>query len=91
MEMIPENISRKLDNLGRIVIPKGLRSRLNIADGDELEVYTTSVDGINYICLTNNRVQDIRYMSAAAVLEELGLDIPQELIDRIDQSPGSRS
>ena len=81
MEMIPENISRRLDNLGRIVIPKGLRTRLNIADGDELEVFTTSLNGVSYICLTNNYVQDTKYTNAVAVLEELGLEVPQELID----------
>lgn len=84
MEMTPENIKRKMDNLGRVVIPKGLRLRLGISDGDELEIYTTQVDGINYICLTNNYQKDPRYLAAATVLEELGLDIPQELIDRID-------
>ena len=84
MKLIPENMSRKLDNLGRIVIPKGLRTRLNIADGDELEVFTTSIDGINYICLTNARIQDVKYANAVAVLEELGVDIPQELLDKLD-------
>ena len=84
MQLIPENMSRKLDNLGRIVIPKGLRTRLNISDGDELEIFTTSIDGINYICLTNNVKQDPRYTSAVAVLEELGLDVPQELLKKLE-------
>ena len=53
VELIPENTSRKLDNLGRIVIPKGIRSRLGISEADELQFYTMRKDGISYICLTN--------------------------------------
>lgn len=35
-------IVRKMDELGRIVIPKEIRKNLNIAEGDALEIY---VDG----------------------------------------------
>ncbi|WP_409068884.1 AbrB/MazE/SpoVT family DNA-binding domain-containing protein [Clostridium caseinilyticum] len=33
-------IVRKVDDLGRIVIPKELRRTLNIEEGDGLEIYT---------------------------------------------------
>ncbi|EHN17108.1 AbrB/MazE/SpoVT family DNA-binding domain-containing protein [Clostridium sporogenes] len=33
-------IIRKVDELGRIVIPKELRRTLNIEEGDGLEIYT---------------------------------------------------
>jgi AbrB family transcriptional regulator, transcriptional pleiotropic regulator of transition state genes len=35
-------IVRKMDELGRIVIPKEIRKNLNIGEGDALEIY---VDG----------------------------------------------
>lgn len=84
MTLSPENTSRKLDNLGRIVIPKGLRTRLGISDGEELEFFTMQADGKNFICLTNNHEQDPKYRLAASVLEELGLDIPQILADKLE-------
>lgn len=40
--MEPTGIRRKVDDLGRIVIPAPLRRALGIAEGDEVEV---SVDG----------------------------------------------
>ena len=38
--MKAENTIRRLDNLGRITIPKSLRTRLQIPDGAELEFFT---------------------------------------------------
>ena len=38
-------ITRKIDELGRIVIPKEIRRNLGIRDGESLEIYTES-DGI---------------------------------------------
>ena len=41
-------VTRKIDELGRIVIPKEIRRTLNIREGDQLEI---SVDHEGYICL----------------------------------------
>lgn len=38
-------IVRRIDDLGRIVIPKEIRHTLNIKDGDPMELYTCE-DGI---------------------------------------------
>ena len=38
-------IVRKIDELGRIVIPKELRSTLHIKDGDPIEIFTAE-DGV---------------------------------------------
>ena len=37
MEIIKENTTRKVDSLGRISIPKGMRDRLEIKTGEEME------------------------------------------------------
>lgn len=36
------NIVRRIDNLGRVVIPKGIRSQMNIQENDEFEIYIDS-------------------------------------------------
>ena len=41
-------IVRRIDDLGRVVIPKELRRNLNIREGDPLELFTTN-DGM--VCL----------------------------------------
>lgn len=40
-----ENAIRKIDASGRIIIPKGLRDRLGIIEGDEMEFYTIEGEG----------------------------------------------
>lgn len=39
--MIATGIIRRVDELGRIVIPKEIRRKLGIKDGDPLEIFTT--------------------------------------------------
>lgn len=38
--MKPTGIIRRIDDLGRVVIPKEIRRALKIKDGDPLEIYT---------------------------------------------------
>ena len=80
MELLRENTTRKVDSLGRVSIPKSMRDRLNIGTNDEVEFYLLNADnGEQFVCLTNHKVANNRYEMAAAVLAELGLDIPEEL------------
>jgi len=44
MQLVNENVSRKIDSLGRISIPKGLRDRLGMATDTELNFYTLMTD-----------------------------------------------
>jgi AbrB family looped-hinge helix DNA binding protein len=78
--MRAENITRRLDNLGRIVLPKNLRLRAGILEGDELEIFTTEENGRCFICLTKKDFDDPRYDIARDVLRELGLEIPSALV-----------
>lgn len=84
MELLKENTSRKVDSLGRVSIPKSMRDRLDINEGDEVEFYLLNADnGEQFVCLTNHRPGVNKYENAAKVLVELGLDIPEELGSKI--------
>lgn len=81
MRLQCENQSRKIDNLGRVTIPKSMRDRLGWAQNDEVEFYT--MDG-TFIVLSKGKMRDSRYDVAIELLEELGLDIPEKLRKRDD-------
>jgi AbrB family looped-hinge helix DNA binding protein len=79
--MISEGTFRKIDNLGRVVIPKHLRDKLHINDNDELEVfYHVDNQQKGYVCFSK-RVErkDNRKLIAKRLLEELGIEVPEEL------------
>ena len=57
-----------------------MRDRLEINTNDEVEFYLLqNDDGEQYVCLTNHKANNNKYEMAAKVLNELGLDIPEEL------------
>lgn len=41
-------IVRRIDDLGRVVIPKGLRRTLHIEEGDPLEIFTDDEGGVTF-------------------------------------------
>lgn len=84
MKLTKENITRKLDSLGRISVPKAIRQRLNVEDLSEVEFYTLEDDnGEMYICMTNHYSANNKYEEAIAVLQELGLEVPVELKEKV--------
>lgn len=77
----PENTTRKVDGLGRITLPKGLRDRMLLATDDEVELFTMEQNGREFICLSKVTTVDPKYLLAKAVLEEMGFNPPDELIE----------
>ncbi|MBR3362956.1 MAG: AbrB/MazE/SpoVT family DNA-binding domain-containing protein [Bacilli bacterium] len=61
-------ITRRIDNLGRIVIPKEIRKNLRIKNGETLEIY---IDGKNNIIL--KKYDNLSVLGNIA--EELGISI----------------
>ena len=43
-------IVRRIDDLGRVVIPKEIRQALRIREGDPLEIFTDQIDGKPVVC-----------------------------------------
>ena len=81
MKLKSENVSRKVDSLGRISIPKSLRDRLEISIDTPLDFFLLeNDDGREYICIGSpKKVINPKYAAAVEVLKDLGLEIPEEL------------
>lgn len=74
-QLIPENTSRKIDSLGRITIPKGLRDRMSLSENSELELFTATLDGRHCICLASPVDEEER---AIEFLRERGYKIDKQ-------------
>lgn len=80
IQLTPENTSRKVDSLGRIVIPSSIRKKMRIRADDELEFFALEYNDNHYICLSTGKTVDPRYSVAADVLNELGVELPDALV-----------
>ena len=58
MRIRPENTTRKIDALGRVTIPKGLRDRMGLHENDDMELFTMESGGREYICLCSAQTED---------------------------------
>ena len=45
-------IVRRIDDLGRVVIPKEIRRSLRIREGEALEIFTDNINGMPCVCFT---------------------------------------
>lgn len=77
-----ENATRKIDGTGRIIIPKGLRDRLELQEGDEMIFYFLENEEFNCIGIGKNNFINPKYLNAIKVLEELGEEIPISLLKK---------
>lgn len=76
MKLQYENQSRRIDNLGRVTIPKPMRDRLGWDVNTDVEFYTMDD---NYVVVSRGKMRDNRYDAAIELLEELGLPVPEKL------------
>ena len=83
-QLVPENVTRKLDNLGRITLPKGLRDRMYLNDNTELEIFTANVDGRNCIVLATPETEASKLLLAQQLFQECDIKLPNEIIEYID-------
>lgn len=78
-QLIPENTSRKVDSLGRITIPKGLRDRMSLEEGSDLELFTAIIDGRQCICMASPVDENQKLREAVAAFAECGIELPENL------------
>lgn len=74
-------ILRKIDELGRIVLPKELRDIFDIHPGDSIEIYT---DRDNAIVLKKYQYKCVFCGSSEDLLEHRGKLICKDCIDDIE-------
>lgn len=53
-QLIPEGRPYKVDSSSRIVVPAHLKAKFGISNGDDMDYYTTFVDGKWFICVTKH-------------------------------------
>ena len=51
MKPVFEGITRKIDGTGRIILPKNLRNKYRLLEGDNVDYYTVTIEGKDYICI----------------------------------------
>lgn len=68
-------IIRRVDDLGRVVIPKEIRKTCGIREGDPLEIYTDNIDGQPTVCFAK---YEVGFVSS---LTRLADRIDDELMD----------
>lgn len=83
MRIRPENTTRKIDALGRVTIPKGLRDRMGLRENDDMELFTMEAGGREYICLASAQAVVDKYRMAAELLSELNISIPADLAIKV--------
>lgn len=73
---------RKVDGVGRLSIPSDLRKSLKIELGDSVNFGTLKwKESPKLIVIGKDNGIDPRYKIAVEVLNELGLDVPEVLMD----------
>lgn len=59
-------IIRRVDDLGRIAIPKEIRRNMKIREGDALEIYTVDINGRPVLCFRKYEMSLISEITAFA-------------------------
>ncbi len=57
-QMIPEGKSYKVDSAGRIAIPAHIRAKFGIIAGEDMDYYTTFVNGRWFMCVSKHDETD---------------------------------
>lgn len=67
-------IIRRIDDLGRVVIPKEIRRKMHIREGEPLEIYTEGNDTVCFRKYQTNMVNEVQTMEET-ILDDWMYDI----------------
>ena len=67
--------NRKIDNFGRITIPKNMRDKLGIKENDEFEIGTALLEGKQIIYLYKEDLENKRKEALIEELKRMGVNI----------------
>jgi AbrB family looped-hinge helix DNA binding protein len=82
--MKPTGITKRIDDCGRIVIPKEVRKKVHIAAGDELEIFILKKGGIALIPLeTEEDKEDIEVIANAIIAYQGTEDTEDKSIESV--------
>lgn len=74
-QLIPENVTKQIDSLGRVTLPKGLRDRMLLTENSKLEISTAVIDGKRCICLAEPANESDEVLAAINLLNREGYTI----------------
>ena len=77
-EMIPLDATRKLDSLGRIVIPKPLREQFHLTEGQPYQFFLHEQNGHRYLCIQCPGPNPEELSRARKLLEDSGFFVTAE-------------
>ena len=60
--MKPTGIIRRIDDLGRVVIPKDIRRTMGLREGDPLEIFISDEGGVIFLPYRTSLAHDVRAM-----------------------------
>lgn len=86
--MIPvknENIERKMDDMGRISVPKSLRDKYQMEPGKKYSIFTyVDESGRVYVCAQTDVYDLSEANRAAEILMKMGCEVPEKLQEVLD-------
>ncbi len=81
--MKPTGIVRKIDDLGRIVLPISIRQTMDISSGDPIEIFVDNgkvmLQKYQPACVFCNNAEDIVYFNGKRICENCLAKIKAEL------------
>ena len=84
-EIIAENTTRKIDGLGRIGVPKGIRNRLRLDINQEMDFFPMrGEDGKDYVLFTPvvELSEAEKYERVVELMQSLDLEVPEEFLKK---------